>query len=157
MVTASTGKVEACRSLGADLVVDYTKDDFVEAVNEFTDGHGVDVVLDVIGGDYVNRNIACTKVTGTIIQVGVMGSGRADVDVGLLLRKRAAWIGTLLRPRPLDEKIATSQRFAAEVLPRFTDGTLEPVIDSRYPLDAGADGPSTHGVERQRREALLEM
>ncbi len=98
VVTASTGKVEACRSLGADLVVDYTQDDFVEAVNEFTDGHGVDVVLDVIGGDYVNRNIACTRVTGTIIQVGVMGSGRADVDVGLLLRKRAAWIGTVLRP-----------------------------------------------------------
>jgi putative PIG3 family NAD(P)H quinone oxidoreductase len=133
-VTASSGKVDACRELGAELVVDYTSDDFVEQVGEWAPD-GVDVVLDVIGGDYVNRNLACTKVTGRVIQVGVMGSGKADVDVGTLLRKRIALVGTVLRARPIEEKITATQRFTAEVLPRFTDGSLKPVIDSRYPLD----------------------
>ena len=99
VVTASTGKVEACRALGADLVVDYTREDFVEAVEAFTGGDGVDVVLDVIGGDYVDRNLRCARVTGRVIQVGLMGSGVAEVSVGLLLQKRLQLIGTLLRPR----------------------------------------------------------
>ncbi|HEY8059652.1 MAG TPA: NAD(P)H-quinone oxidoreductase, partial [Acidimicrobiales bacterium] len=81
VVTTSTGKVEACRDLGADLVVDYTQDDFVAAVDEFTGGAGVDVVLDVIGGDYVDRNLRCARVTGRVIQVGLMGSGVAEVSV----------------------------------------------------------------------------
>jgi putative PIG3 family NAD(P)H quinone oxidoreductase len=139
VVTTSTGKVEACRELGADLVVDYTRDDFVEAVNVFTGGIGVDVVLDVIGGDYVDRNLASTRPTGRIIQVGLMGSGAAQVSVGMLLQKRLHLIGTVLRARPLEEKIAVTQRVRAELLPRFEDGTLHPVIDSRYPLEAVAD------------------
>ncbi len=139
VVTTSTSKVDACRELGADLVVDYTQDDFVEAVQEFTGGVGVDVVLDVIGGDYVDRNLASVRTTGRVIQVGMMGSGVAQVSVGMLLQKRIHFIGTMLRARPIDEKIAATQRFRAEVLPRFTDGSLRPVIDSRYLLDAAAD------------------
>jgi NADPH:quinone reductase len=139
VVTTSTGKVDACRDLGADLVVDYTRDDFVDAVDGFTGGAGVDVVLDVIGGDYVDRNLRCVRTTGTVIQVGLMGSGVAEVSIGLLLSKRAHYIGTLLRPRPLEEKIAVTQRFGAEVVPRFADGSLRPVIDSRYPLDDVAE------------------
>jgi len=68
-----------------------------------------------------------------------MGSGRAEVDVGTLLRKRIALVGTVLRARPIEEKIAVTQRFTAEVLPRFTDGSLKPVIDSRYELDQVAE------------------
>lgn len=139
VVTTSTGKVDACRDLGADLVVDYTRDDFVAAVEGFTGGEGVDVVLDVIGGDYVDRNLRSTRVTGRIIQVGLMGGGTTPVSVGLLLAKRIQLIGTVLRARPLEEKIAATQRFGAEVLPRFVDGSLRPVIDSRYPLDDVAD------------------
>jgi NADPH2:quinone reductase len=139
VVTASTGKVEACQALGADLVVDYTRDDFVEAVEAFTGGKGVDVVIDVIGGDYVDRNLRCAGVTGRVIQVGLMGSGVANVSVGMLLQKRLQLIGTVLRARPLEEKIAVTQRFRAEVLPRFADGSLSPVIDSRYRLDDVAD------------------
>ena len=139
VVTASTVKVEACRALGADLVVDYTRDDFVEAVEAFTGGEGVDVVIDVIGGDYVDRNLRCARVTGRVIQVGLMGSGVANVSVGMLLQKRLQLIGTVLRARPLEEKIAVTQRFRAEVLPRFADGSLSPVIDSRYRLDDVAD------------------
>jgi putative PIG3 family NAD(P)H quinone oxidoreductase len=139
VVTTSTKKVDACRELGADLVVDYTQEDFVDAVQSFTDGVGVDVVLDVIGGDYVDRNLASVRPKGRVLQVGLMGSGVAQVSVGMLLSKRIHFIGTVLRARPLEEKIAVTQQFRAEVLPRFADGTLRPVIDSRYPLDAVAD------------------
>ncbi|HEY5875784.1 MAG TPA: NAD(P)H-quinone oxidoreductase [Ilumatobacteraceae bacterium] len=135
VVTCSAGKVEACRALGADVVVDYGSDDFVAEVRRATDGSGVDVVLDVIGGDYVDRNVQSTRVGGRILQVGVMGGGATTVNVGALLPKRISLIGTVLRPRPIEEKIALTRRFVAEVLPRFDDRSLAPVIDSRYPLD----------------------
>ena len=140
VVTTSTGKVDACRELGADVVVDYRAgEDFVEAVAEATGGQGVDVVLDVIGGDYVDRNVAALRTGGTIVQVGVMGGGRAEVNMGALLPKRATLIGTVLRPRQLEEKIALTQRFGREVLPWFASGALRPVVDSRFPLDQAAD------------------
>lgn len=139
VVTCSSGKVEACRALGADVVVDYTSDDFVAACANATQGQGVDVVLDVIGGEYVNRNLTAVRVGGRIVQVGVMGGGTTPVNVGLMLPKRAALIGTVLRARPLEEKVAISRRFSAEVVPLFDAGALHPVIDSRFPLERIAD------------------
>lgn len=139
IVTASSGKLDACRALGADLAVDYASQDFVAECASFTNGAGVDVVLDVIGGDYVNQNISAVRVGGKIVQVGTMGSGRTDVNIGMMLPKRASLIGTVLRARPLAEKIAITQQFAAEILPLFDAGLVKPVIDSRYPLAAIAD------------------
>lgn len=132
VVTCSGGKVEACRALGADVVVDYGTQDFVAEVATATGGAGVDVILDVIGGDYVERNIASLAVKGHIIQVGVMAGKPVPFNVGLLLGKRASITGTVLRARPLEEKIAISQRFASEMLPLFSTGQLKPVIDSVY-------------------------
>ncbi len=96
-------------------------------------------MLDVIGGDYVERNIDSVRVQGRIIQVGVMAGAVVPVNISKLLPKRAALIGTVLRARPLEEKIAISQQFATQLLPRFDDGSLKPVIDSRYPLDRIAE------------------
>jgi putative PIG3 family NAD(P)H quinone oxidoreductase len=141
LVTTSTSKVAACRDLGADVVVDYSAgEDFVTAARGATEGLGVDVVLDVVGGDYLARNVDALRVGGTIVQVGVMGGGRATFDLAALLPRRAAVVGTVLRARPLEEKIAITGRFGREVLPLFDDGPLRPVIDRRYPLDdiAGA-------------------
>ncbi len=134
IVTASAGKLDACRSLGADLAIDYATQDFVAECAAFTGGSGVDVVLDVIGGEYVDRNIAALRTGGRIVQVGVMGGGRTEVNIGMLLPKRASIVGTVLRSRPLAEKIAISQRFATEVLPLFDAGLVRPVIDSRFDL-----------------------
>lgn len=139
IVTASAAKLDACRALGADLAVDYTSQDFAVEALSFTDGAGVDVILDVIGGDYVDRNISCVRVGGRIVQVGTMGGGRTEVNIGMLLPKRASLIGTVLRSRPLEEKISISRRFAAEMLPLFDAGRLRPVIDSRYALADIAD------------------
>ena len=135
VVTCSAGKVAACRALGADVVVDYGSQDFVAEVAAATAGVGVDVVLDVIGGDYLERNIAALATKGRIIQVGVMAGKPVLFNVGALLGKRAAIIGTVLRARPVEEKISISQRFASEVLPLFDAGVLQPVIDRRYQLD----------------------
>jgi putative PIG3 family NAD(P)H quinone oxidoreductase len=140
IVTCSSGKVQSCKDLGADVVVDYGSQDFVEEVQKATNGKGVDVVLDVIGGDYVERNIASLAVKGHIIQVGVMAGKPMPFNVGLLLGKRASITGTVLRARPLDEKIAITQRFVAEMLPLFDTGALKPVIDSSYSLADVAKG-----------------
>ncbi len=135
VVTCSASKVAACRALGADVVVDYGSQDFVAEVASATAGVGVDVVLDVIGGDYLERNIAALATKGRIIQVGVMAGKPVLFNVGALLGKRASIIGTVLRARPVEEKISISQRFASEVLPLFDAGVLQPVIDRRYQLD----------------------
>ena len=134
VTTVSAGKVDACRSLGADVVVDYGSEDFVEAAKAATSGKGVDVVLDVIGGDYLARNLQAIRVGGRNVQVGVMGGGQTTVDLGAMLPKRATLVGTVLRARPLDEKIAATQRFRAEILPLFDAGLVRPVIDRRFAL-----------------------
>ena len=139
IVTASASKLDACRSLGADLAIDYATQDFVAECASFTHGVGVDVVLDVIGGNYVDKNIASVRVGGHIVQVGTMGGGRTEVNIGMMLPKRASLTGTVLRARPLAEKIAITQRFASEVLPLYDSGSIRPVIDSRYRLSAIAD------------------
>jgi len=133
-VTCSTSKVAACLDLGADLVVDHTSQDFVAEVKALTGDDGADVVLDVVGGDYLARNLDALRVGGTIVQVGVMADVMATFPLGLLLPKRARLIGTVLRARPLEEKIAVSTEFARQVLPLFDQGRCRPVIDRRYPL-----------------------
>jgi putative PIG3 family NAD(P)H quinone oxidoreductase len=135
IATCSAGKVAAVKALGADVVVDYSSADFVEAVKQATGGRGVDVVLCVIGGDYLDRNVASLAQKGHIVQVGVMGGGNMPFNLAALMPKRAKLSGTVLRARPIEEKIAISQRFAAEVLPMFESGRLQPVIDCRYPFD----------------------
>ncbi len=139
IVTASTAKVGRCLDLGADAAVDYTSDDFVAATHDMTGGAGADVILDVIGGDYIDRNFDAVAVTGSIVQVGTMAGGQTSVNIGKLMPKRAKLIGTVLRGRPLEEKIAITRRFATEILPLFDRGTLRPVIDRRYPLDQIVD------------------
>jgi NADPH:quinone reductase-like Zn-dependent oxidoreductase len=100
---------------------------------------GFDTILDVVGGDEVNRNLQAVAPRGTIVQVGLMGGASTTVNVGLLLVKRAHWVGTTLRARPIEEKVAVVRRFAAEMLPLFDSGVLRPVIHSRYPLERIAE------------------
>ena len=128
-------KMQACRDLGASLVIDYTTQDFAKEVADYTQGKGVDVVLDVIGGDYTVRNVACLAMKGRIIQVGTMAGPSKDFNVASLMGKRASIIGTVLRPRPKEEKIAVSQAFAEALLPDFDAGVLKPIIDKRFTLD----------------------
>jgi putative PIG3 family NAD(P)H quinone oxidoreductase len=139
-VTCSPGKAEACRALGADVVLARSPNDWLSEARAAVPA-GFHTVLDVIGGDEVNRNITALAVGGRIVQVGVMAGGSPAVNVGMLLPKRATLVGTVLRVRPLEEKIAVTRRFATEMLPRFETKELNPVIDGRFPL---ADIRSAH-------------
>jgi putative PIG3 family NAD(P)H quinone oxidoreductase len=137
-VTCSAGKMEACTALGADLVLERSPADWRSALAREIPG-GVDVVLDVVGGEEADRNLRAVRADGTVIQVGLMGGGSAPVDMGLLLTKRITWIGTTLRARPLERKLALCQRFIDEIVPLFERGLLRPVVDSRYPFERIAD------------------
>jgi NADPH:quinone reductase-like Zn-dependent oxidoreductase len=133
-VTCSSGKAQVCRDLGADLVLERSPHDWLADAMAAVPG-GFDVVLDVIGGEEIDRNLQAVALRGTIVQVGLMGGGRTPVNVGLLLAKRAHWVGTTLRTRPIEEKVGVTRRFAAEMLPLFDTGALRPVIDSTYPIE----------------------
>jgi putative PIG3 family NAD(P)H quinone oxidoreductase len=132
-VTCSAGKGDACRGLGADVVLVRSPNDWLTEAQATVPG-GFHTVLDVVGGDEVNRNVTALAVGGRIVQVGVMAGGTPPVNIGMLLPKRATLVGTVLRARPLEEKIAVSRRFAAEMLPLFETKALKPVIDGRFPL-----------------------
>lgn len=137
-VTCSSGKTAACAALGADVVLERSPADWLSALRDELASRtvsGIDVVLDVVGGDEVDRNLSAVCDRGHIVQVGLLGGARASVNVGALLSKRVRWTGTVLRSRPIEEKIAICRRFVAEVLPLFSVGALRPVIDRRFPLD----------------------
>ena len=157
IATGSTAKVDAVTALGADVVVDYTSQDFVETVKRATDGKGVDVILDVIGGEYLDRNVACIAVRGRIVQVGVMGGGNTAFNLGALMPKRASLTGTVLRARPLEEKIALSQRFSSEIIPLFESGLLRPVIDRRYPFTAIAEAHAFMGANGNIGKIVIDI
>ncbi len=141
-VTAgSPEKLEACRGLGADILVDYHEDDFVEKVRAATDGHGADVVLDIIGAKYLGRNLEVLATGGRLVIIGMQGGRKAELDIATLMGKRAAVIGTTLRARPAAEKAAIVADVAEHVWPLVEDGTVRPVIHSRHPL---ADAASAH-------------
>jgi putative PIG3 family NAD(P)H quinone oxidoreductase len=137
-VTCSSPKMDLCRSLGADLVLERSPSAWLsEAMAAVPDGF--DTILDVIGGEEIERNLQAIALKGRILQVGLMGGSTVPVNVYALMGRRASWIGTMLRARPIEEKIALTRRFASEMLPLFDDGTLRPIIDSRYPFDQIAD------------------
>jgi putative PIG3 family NAD(P)H quinone oxidoreductase len=142
-VTCSASKMAACRDLGADLVLERSPADWRTALREGLAEHGrddgVDVVIDMVGGEEADRNLAAVRTKGRIVLVGLLGGPDSTVNLGQLLAKRVQWVGTVLRSRPIEERIAVCRRFAEEVLPLFSSGALRPVIDRRFPLDAVAD------------------
>ncbi|NYD71105.1 NAD(P)H-quinone oxidoreductase [Herbiconiux flava] len=136
-VTArSAEKLEACRELGASILIDYTRDDFVERVQ--SEAGGADVVLDVVGGDYLDRNVAALAVNGRIANISSSG-GPAALDLGALMRKRGTLRSTSLRARPDEEKAEIIRSVLEDVWPLLADGRVRPVIGARFPLADAAD------------------
>ncbi len=134
-VTAGTSdKIDNCQTLGAITGINYKQSDFVAEIERLTDGEGVDVVLDFIGAPYLARNLQILKTKGRLLQVGLMGGSTTEIDLGMIMRKRLQIIGSVMRPQSLDEKISITQRFVQRWLPALKEGTLQPVIDSVYPL-----------------------
>jgi putative PIG3 family NAD(P)H quinone oxidoreductase len=127
-------KLEKMKPLGLGHGIDASRADFADAVKASTGGQGVDVVIDLLGGVALEHNLAALAPKGRLVLVGLLGGSQAPLDLNVMLRKRLTIVGTTLRARPLEEKIAAAQRFAAQVLPWFERKLLRPVIDSEFPL-----------------------
>jgi NADPH2:quinone reductase len=138
--TAGThDKCLACRDLGAAAAINYRTHDFVAEVRALTAGAGVDVVLDIIGGDYLPRNIECLHLHGRLVQVGLIGGSRAQINLRPILQNRLTLTGSTLRPRSVEEKGAIARELEARVWPLLERGQVRPVVHATYPLrDAAA-------------------
>ncbi len=135
----SNEKCEACRRLGASMAINYRESDFVEAIKRETSGAGVDVVLDIIGGDYFGRNLDCLAINGRLIQIGLQGGATTTIDLGRVMRRRLTITGSTLRIRTVEEKGALARDVEANVWPLLSSGRVAPVIDRTFPLiDASA-------------------
>ena len=138
IVTASQGKVERVKQLGADHVLDYRAENFAERVRAITAKQGADLILDHIGGAYLADNMRCLAVGGTLLLIGVMGGAKAELNLASAMVKRQRIIGSVLRSRPRAEKARIIREFAETVLPLFAAGRLEPLISDRFPLAQAA-------------------
>ncbi|MET3567240.1 putative PIG3 family NAD(P)H quinone oxidoreductase [Leifsonia sp. 563] len=153
----SEEKAAFCREVGAHAAVDYRTQDFVEAARAFTDGRGVDVVLDIVGGAYIARDLDALATGGRILSIAVRDRTPAAVDMGLLMRKRASIHGTTLRARPLAERVAIIAAVRANVWPLLADGRVRPVIDSVFPLEDAAAAHRRMESSAHRGKILLRV
>ena len=128
-------KVNACKKLGADEVIHYKEEDFVERVQEITNKKGVNVILDMVGGSYIQRNLNSLAVDGRLLQVAFLEGSKAPLDVQVIMRKRLTYTGATLRPRSELQKSQIAQSLLKHVWPLMLEGKCLPVIDSVYPLN----------------------
>ncbi|RAO22951.1 NADPH:quinone reductase [Micromonospora noduli] len=139
LTTAREGKHARLRELGAAHLIDYREQDFVEEVRRVTDGRGVDVILDIMGGSYLGRNVSALATGGRLVVIGMQGGRKAELDLGALLTKRASVTATSLRSRPLAEKAEIVQGVRDEVWPLVEAGRIRPIVDRRLPMTEAAE------------------
>jgi putative PIG3 family NAD(P)H quinone oxidoreductase len=132
-------KAEACVKLGADRAINYKTEDFVAEVKTATSGAGANVILDMVGGDYVERNYEAAAVDGRVVQIAVLGGARATVNFARLMVKRLHHTGSTLRPRSNADKAAMVAAIEARVMPLLREGRVKPLMDSTFPLERAAD------------------
>jgi NADPH2:quinone reductase len=137
----SAEKCAACRRLGADVAVNYKSEDFVAATKEATGGTGAEVILDMVGGDYIERNYEAAAVEGRIVQIAFQGSPKANVDFRRIMLKRLHHTGSTLRSRSIEDKAAIARAVEQKVWPLIAAGKVKPLIDQTFPL---ADAAGAH-------------
>lgn len=136
-VVATAGseeKCQACRQIGADACINYKTEDFVAASKAATGGTGADVILDMVGGDYVERNYEAAAVDGRVVQIAVQSGAKATIDLRRIMLKRLTHTGSTLRARSVEDKGSIARAVEEHVLPLFVKGALRPLIDSTFPL-----------------------
>jgi len=135
----TTEKCAACERLGAERAINYRETDFVAAVREATDGRGVDVVLDMVGGEYLARNIELLSLEGRLVQIATIGGAKAQINMIPVLHRRLTITGSTLRPRSVAEKGAIARALRQRVWPLLEAGTVAPVVHATFPLRAAAE------------------
>jgi NADPH2:quinone reductase len=139
VTVGSKEKAEACIKLGADRAINYKTEDFVAEVKAATNGAGVNVILDMVGGDYVERNYDAAAVEGRVVQIALLGGPKATVNFARLMVKRLHHTGSTLRPRSNADKAAMVSAIEAKVMPLLREGRVKPLMDSTFPLEKAAD------------------
>lgn len=135
----SDEKCRACRELGADHAINYRTEDFVAAAKAATGKRGVDLILDMVGGDYISRNYAAAADQGRIVQIAFLNGSKAEADFSRLMLKRLTHTGSTLRPRTISEKAAIARELEEKVWPLLAQGRCKPVIHARFPLVQAAE------------------
>ncbi len=158
LVTAgSADKIQRCVELGASAGCNYKEQDFAEWVKEVTNGQGVDVIEDFIGAAYWERNLRSLKTGGRLVLVGLMGGVKIEANLGLLMTKRLQVFGSVLRSRPLADKIAITQRFLTKWLPLLAAGRIKPIIDRIFPFAEVANAHRYMEENRNFGKIILEV
>ena len=158
LVTAgSAKKLDRCLELGADVGINYREQDFVEAVREATGGAGTDVILDIMGAKYLQRNVDALAVNGRLVIIGLQGGVEGQLNLSTLLAKRAAVAATSLRPRPLAEKAAIVAAVREHVWPLIESGVVKPVVDRVLPLTEAAAGHRAVEAGEQVGKVVLQL
>jgi len=139
VTVGSQDKADACLKLGSDRAINYKTQDFVAEAKAATDGKGLDLILDMVGGDYIDKNYEAAAVDGRIVQIAFLGGPKATVNFAKLMVKRLHHTGSTLRPRSVADKAAMVSAIEAKVLPLMRDGRIKPVMDSSFPLEKAAD------------------
>ncbi|MGD2016151.1 MAG: NAD(P)H-quinone oxidoreductase [Desulfobacterales bacterium] len=132
-------KCAVCRHLGADVAVNYTEQDFVKVINEATNGQGVDVILDMVGGDYVARNLELAAMDGRIANISFLKGSQVEIDMMQVLRKRLIITGSTLRPRTPEAKADIAQKLRTQIWPLIESKAIKPLIAARFPLMDAAE------------------
>jgi putative PIG3 family NAD(P)H quinone oxidoreductase len=148
ITAGSAAKLDKCRELGANGVVNYKEQDFFAEVMDATDNYGVDLILDPVGAAYLTQNLNLLAVNGRLINIGLMGGSEANINLGAVLGKSLRITGTRLRPRPLAEKMLITREFENRFWPMLAVGRLQPVVDRVFPIE---DAQDAHDYVRQNK------
>lgn len=156
--TAGTAeKCAACERLGAERTVNYRSEDFVHVVKDATQGQGVDVILDMVGGDYTARNLALLREEGRLVQIAFLKGAKVELDLNTVMRKRLTVTGSTLRPRSVAQKGAIADSLRTTVLPWLEDGRVRPLIHQTFPLAAAAAAHAALEADHHVGKIVLEV
>jgi len=153
----SSEKADACRRAGADRVINYHEEDFVEVLKQATDGNGVNVILDMVGGDYIPRNIKSLAVEGRLVQIAFLKGSRVELDTAPIMRKRLTFTGSTLRPRSRAEKADIAKALQDKVWPLLDQGLCHPVIHATFPLKEAAEAHRLMESSKHIGKIMLEV
>ncbi len=157
-ITAGTDeKTTRCTQLGAELAVNYKKEDFAERIGAYTNGTGVDVIMDMVGAAYLNRNLGLLKVYGRLVFISMLSGAKTEINLGALMGRRLRIIGSVLRPRSVVEKIEIKQRFMDQFWPMLEDGTIQPIIDSVYPIEQANEAQAHMAANKNIGKIILKV
>jgi putative PIG3 family NAD(P)H quinone oxidoreductase len=157
-VTAGTAeKTARCLELGADLAINYKQEDFVERILAHTEDEGVDVILDMVGAAYLERNLRLLKLRGRLVFISMLGGATTDINLGALMGRRLRLIGSVLRPRSLAEKVEIKERFMEQFWSRLLAGTIRPIVDSVFPIEQADEAQAHMAANKNIGKIILKV